>query len=94
MTLALAAAEGKKILAKNAPPYRAELDLGKLPKRVEVRAGPEHVNRPLVERVAAVDRVAIAAKGPLPGDDRQRAARLRGGDGSARRGDRRDRPSR
>lgn len=30
--------EGKKILAKNAPPYRAELDLGKLPKRVEVRA--------------------------------------------------------
>jgi Ca-activated chloride channel family protein len=30
--------EGKKILAKNAPPYRAELDLGKLPRRVEVRA--------------------------------------------------------
>jgi len=30
--------EGKKILAKNAPPFRAELDLGKLPKRVEVRA--------------------------------------------------------
>ncbi|HYC89254.1 MAG TPA: VWA domain-containing protein [Thermoanaerobaculia bacterium] len=30
--------EGKKILARNAPPYRAELDLGKLPKRVEVRA--------------------------------------------------------
>jgi Ca-activated chloride channel family protein len=30
--------EGKKILAKNAPPYRAELDLGQLPKRVEVRA--------------------------------------------------------
>ena len=30
--------EGKKILAKNAPPYRAELDLGALPKRVEVRA--------------------------------------------------------
>lgn len=30
--------EGKKILAKNAPPYRAELDLGSLPKRVEVRA--------------------------------------------------------
>jgi Ca-activated chloride channel family protein len=29
--------EGKKILARNAPPYRAELDLGKLPKRVEVR---------------------------------------------------------
>lgn len=31
-------AEGKKILARNAPPYRAELDLGALPKRVEVRA--------------------------------------------------------
>jgi Ca-activated chloride channel homolog len=30
--------EGKKILAKNGPPYTAELDLGKLPKRVEVRA--------------------------------------------------------
>ncbi len=30
--------EGKKILARNAPPYRAELDLGKLPRRVEVRA--------------------------------------------------------
>ncbi|MCU1350543.1 MAG: hypothetical protein JWO56_3573, partial [Acidobacteria bacterium] len=30
--------EGKKILARNAPPYRAELDLGKIPKRVEVRA--------------------------------------------------------
>ncbi len=30
--------EGKKVLARNAPPYRAELDLGKLPKRVEVRA--------------------------------------------------------
>ncbi|HEX7150532.1 MAG TPA: VWA domain-containing protein [Thermoanaerobaculia bacterium] len=29
--------EGKKILARNAPPYRAELDLGKLPKRVEVK---------------------------------------------------------
>ena len=29
--------EGKKILVRNAPPYRAELDLGKLPKRVEVR---------------------------------------------------------
>ena len=29
---------GKKILARNAPPYRAELDLGALPKRVEVRA--------------------------------------------------------
>jgi Ca-activated chloride channel family protein len=29
--------EGKKIMARNAPPYRAELDLGKLPKRVEVR---------------------------------------------------------
>ncbi|MGH9421010.1 MAG: hypothetical protein ACRD3J_13625, partial [Thermoanaerobaculia bacterium] len=28
----------KKILARNAPPYRAELDLGALPKRVEVRA--------------------------------------------------------
>jgi Ca-activated chloride channel family protein len=31
-------AEGKKILTRNAPPYRAELDLGALPKRVEVRA--------------------------------------------------------
>ncbi|MCU1244294.1 MAG: von Willebrand factor, type [Acidobacteria bacterium] len=30
--------EGKKILARNSPPYRAELDLGKLPKQVEVRA--------------------------------------------------------
>jgi Ca-activated chloride channel family protein len=30
--------EGKKIMARNAPPYRAELDLGKLPKRVEVKA--------------------------------------------------------
>ncbi|HKR67122.1 MAG TPA: VWA domain-containing protein [Thermoanaerobaculia bacterium] len=30
--------EGKKVLARNAPPYTAELDLGKLPKRVEVRA--------------------------------------------------------
>ncbi len=30
--------EGKKVVARNAPPYKAELDLGKLPKRVEVRA--------------------------------------------------------
>lgn len=30
--------EGKKILARNSPPYNAELDLGKLPKRVEVKA--------------------------------------------------------
>lgn len=30
--------DGKKMLARNAPPYRAELDLGALPKRVEVRA--------------------------------------------------------
>jgi len=30
--------EGKKIFARNSPPFRAELDLGKLPKRVEVRA--------------------------------------------------------
>ena len=30
--------EGKKIMARNAPPYRVELDLGALPKRVEVRA--------------------------------------------------------
>lgn len=30
--------EGKKIIARNSPPYRAELDLGQLPKRVEVRA--------------------------------------------------------
>ena len=30
--------DGRKILARNAPPYTAELDLGKLPKRVEVRA--------------------------------------------------------
>ena len=29
--------EGRKVLARNAPPYRAELDLGGLPKRVEVR---------------------------------------------------------
>ena len=30
--------DGKKLLVRNAAPYRAELDLGKLPKRVEVRA--------------------------------------------------------
>ena len=30
--------EGKRIVARNAPPYTAEFDLGKLPKRVEVRA--------------------------------------------------------
>jgi Ca-activated chloride channel family protein len=30
--------EGKKIVTRNAPPYHAELDLGALPKRVEVRA--------------------------------------------------------
>jgi Ca-activated chloride channel family protein len=30
--------EGKKIFTRNAPPYHAELDLGSLPKRVEVRA--------------------------------------------------------
>jgi VWFA-related protein len=30
--------EGKKVIARNAPPYSVELDLGKLPKRVEVRA--------------------------------------------------------
>ena len=30
--------EGKKIMTRNAPPYRAELDLGAIPKRVEVRA--------------------------------------------------------
>jgi Ca-activated chloride channel homolog len=30
--------EGKKILARNKPPFSAELDLGNLPKRVEVRA--------------------------------------------------------
>ena len=30
--------EGKKVIARNAPPYNAELDLGTLPKRVEVRA--------------------------------------------------------
>lgn len=30
--------EGKKIMTRNSPPYRAELDLGSLPKRVEVRA--------------------------------------------------------
>jgi Ca-activated chloride channel family protein len=29
--------EGKKVMARNAPPYSAELDLGRLPKRVEVR---------------------------------------------------------
>lgn len=29
--------EGKKVMARNTPPFRAELDLGKLPKRVEVR---------------------------------------------------------
>ncbi|HVT43641.1 MAG TPA: VWA domain-containing protein [Thermoanaerobaculia bacterium] len=29
--------DGKLILAKNAPPYRTELDLGKIPRRVEVR---------------------------------------------------------
>jgi len=30
--------EGKKIMTRNAPPYHAELDLGNLPKRVEVKA--------------------------------------------------------
>lgn len=30
--------DGKKVLARNAPPYSAELDLGTIPKRVEVRA--------------------------------------------------------
>lgn len=30
--------DGKKIFTRNAPPFRAELDLGSLPKRVEVRA--------------------------------------------------------
>lgn len=30
--------EGKMIMARNAPPFHAELDLGRLPKRVEVRA--------------------------------------------------------
>jgi Ca-activated chloride channel family protein len=30
--------EGKKIFTRNAPPYHAELDLGNLPKRVEVKA--------------------------------------------------------
>jgi Ca-activated chloride channel family protein len=30
--------EGKKIVTRNAPPYHAELDLGALPKRVDVRA--------------------------------------------------------
>ncbi|HEX8411221.1 MAG TPA: VWA domain-containing protein [Thermoanaerobaculia bacterium] len=29
--------EGKRVIARNAPPYRVELDLGKLPKRVEVK---------------------------------------------------------
>ncbi|HUP64226.1 MAG TPA: VWA domain-containing protein [Thermoanaerobaculia bacterium] len=30
--------DGKKIMTRNAPPYRAELDLGAIPRRVEVRA--------------------------------------------------------
>ncbi|MEO8381505.1 MAG: VWA domain-containing protein [Acidobacteriota bacterium] len=30
--------DGKKVIARNAPPFRAELDLGRLPKRVEVKA--------------------------------------------------------
>src|SRR5581483_6869664 len=30
--------EGKKLLTRNAPPYHAELDLGNLPKRMEVKA--------------------------------------------------------
>ena len=30
--------DGKKVLVRNAAPYRAELDLGNLPKRVEVKA--------------------------------------------------------
>jgi Ca-activated chloride channel family protein len=29
--------DGKKVMARNNPPFRAELDLGKLPKRVEVK---------------------------------------------------------
>jgi Ca-activated chloride channel homolog len=30
--------DGRRVIARNAPPYRAELDLGRIPKRVEVRA--------------------------------------------------------
>lgn len=30
--------EGKKVLTRNGPPYRAELDLGAIPQRVELRA--------------------------------------------------------
>jgi Ca-activated chloride channel homolog len=30
--------DGKRVVARNAPPYSAELDLGRTPKRVEVRA--------------------------------------------------------
>ena len=38
--------EGKRVMARNAPPYNVELDLGKLPKRVEVRAiGFDRQNR-------------------------------------------------
>jgi VWFA-related protein len=38
--------EGRKVMARNAPPYSVELDLGKLPKRVEVRAiGFDRQNR-------------------------------------------------
>jgi Ca-activated chloride channel homolog len=38
--------EGKRVIARNAPPYSVELDLGKLPKRVEVRAiGYDKANR-------------------------------------------------
>ena len=38
--------EGKRVMARNAPPYTVELDLGKLPKRVEVRAiGFDKYNR-------------------------------------------------
>lgn len=38
--------EGKRVIARNAPPYSVELDLGKLPKRVEVRAiGFDRQNR-------------------------------------------------
>ncbi|MEO8218124.1 MAG: VWA domain-containing protein [Acidobacteriota bacterium] len=38
--------EGKKIFTKNSPPFRTELDLGRLPKRVEVKViGYDHSGR-------------------------------------------------
>lgn len=46
--------EGKKIFIRNAPPWRAELDLGQIPKRVEVRAVGYDANGKYVDADAFV----------------------------------------